>query len=827
MESVATMGSKRRLLGLSVLCIVVFNVLRFQARIYVDVDEDEAYYNLDDALGINKPTDENQDKIGSNQKDENDIVKKTITGSIFSWETSLTAKHATTYVPKLLIVRPIGNSLPPRHDKEQTVWNLKFILDHEPHQSNLQRHWFVNRIVDEEVETRILDLLHAHNESYTRIPFNLSEYASVPYVYSIHASNAVDPIHARGFRLRNKFAQKRIIDAIQNEKILYVANINVARNEMIEYGKRETDVDYILPFDGHCFLSNASFHSIQRAIAKSMSTSKQAKYFHTPLDRVKTSNDVLLNASYVPHATYESQIIFHRSAQARFHPRLRYGHMDKPELLIRMNVPGPWHEWLHWESWEHKLFLNQSHIVDLEPSIGVSVAGWVPRLSAGTTEDDSIREHARSTGMALLLQQLDSRVATELYGWSRHTYMYYDRDILRQEREKAQTSPNGAIGLVLQDLVERADKAMTRGSQSVMGKDKRECRVSGDCHDYYTEKWGTNNPSSYYVARKSDRSRAISFRSNTAILGLAYALTGNQSYAVKAAKHIRSWFVNPETQMTPSLRYAGTAWNNDTQTYNGTYSGVMEWKDLYYFLDTVRMIEESGELTSHDQDTLHDWFSRYLEYLLSSDQGADAYIANGIHGLYYDIQVAAVASYVGHDSVAIQTLHHTASRLERHISSHDGSIEAPVAATCESYQLWILQAWTTMARMARRVGVDLWECSLNLGNEIERLSRTNRSQSALCRASESTIPFFSDRDVCTGNRRRVDHTRWWPLWMEARSNCPHLKNRPLVTTTWLDSDSVPPPTRVHGMPSMFDSDSGIAPFWNLGLTKLRTRAFKL
>ena len=118
-----------------------------------------------------------------------------------------------------------------------------------------------------------------------------------------------------------------------------------------------------------------------------------------------------------------------------------------------------------------------------------------------------------------------------------------------------------------------------------------------------------------------------------------------------------------------------------------------------------------------------------------------------------------------------------------------------------------------MARMAPRVGADVWGYSFKLGSEV---ATSDRTHSALCRAFESTIPYFRDRDVCKGNKKKVDHKRWWPLWMEAKTNCPYLNDRPLVTPTWLDADSVPPPSSPHAMISMYQSAAAIAPFWNLG-----------
>lgn len=43
---------------------------------------------------------------------------------------------------------------------------------------------------------------------------------------------------------------------------------------------------------------------------------------------------------------------------------------------------------------------------------------------------------------------------------------------------------------------------------------------------------------------------------NTTCLALAYYFTYNETYAVKAADNIRTWFLDPDTAMVPSSKYA-------------------------------------------------------------------------------------------------------------------------------------------------------------------------------------------------------------------------------------------------------------------------------
>ena len=79
---------------------------------------------------------------------------------------------------------------------------------------------------------------------------------------------------------------------------------------------------------------------------------------------------------------------------------------------------------------------------------------------------------------------------------------------------------------------------------------------------------------------------------DTTTLALAWLATGRDAYIGHAADLVRRWFLDPETRMAPHLTYAQVRgrWPGDT----GAKSGLIEMKDLYYFLDAVRLVERAG-----------------------------------------------------------------------------------------------------------------------------------------------------------------------------------------------------------------------------------------
>ena len=117
---------------------------------------------------------------------------------------------------KYALVRIIGNDLVPRVKAGNSLENLKYIVENEYPFDNTEKCFVVNRIVDPEVECRIVEYLEKAGQRYLVLPVD---------TYSIEAP------------LEDKY--KAIID------------INVTRNDVLSFFKNDFDV--VLPLDGNCF----------------------------------------------------------------------------------------------------------------------------------------------------------------------------------------------------------------------------------------------------------------------------------------------------------------------------------------------------------------------------------------------------------------------------------------------------------------------------------------------------------------------------------------------------------------------------------------------
>jgi hypothetical protein len=95
-------------------------------------------------------------------------------------------------------------------------------------------------------------------------------------------------------------------------------------------------------------------------------------------------------------------------------------------------------------------------------------------------------------------------------------------------------------------------------------------RSAGGAHDYFSQadySWpdpakpdglpyvnrdGWSNPDTF----QQHRWALVRLGRGVGALGAAFKLTGERKYADHALKHLRAWFVTPETRMNPSLLYS-------------------------------------------------------------------------------------------------------------------------------------------------------------------------------------------------------------------------------------------------------------------------------
>lgn len=119
-----------------------------------------------------------------------------------------------------------------------------------------------------------------------------------------------------------------------------------------------------------------------------------------------TDNAALLSEAFMPAPVEEPQIIFRHDAREKFDERYPYGHLDKAELLLRLNVQGPWDNWVRaqWGMPRPKPSLEAGKF---------AAAGWVARLFSGQAAQEvgqastAIRIGTRAQALVDFIARLD------------------------------------------------------------------------------------------------------------------------------------------------------------------------------------------------------------------------------------------------------------------------------------------------------------------------------------------------------------------------------------------------------------------------------------
>ncbi len=692
-----------------------------------------------------------------------------------------------------VLYRILGNDLPPRHEAGQTLANLRFILDHEPEFPHCEKRFVVNRIVDPEQEAAVIALLEERGQSWLHIPFVLEEYGKAGW--DLESFFDGEPFFLRGKADRmTPYDRARAEAHLRRHKNNYLVNNNGARNAALRDGK--TRAKWVLPWDGNCFLTAAAWNEI----AAGVTAEPYLKYFTVPMSRTLDNAD-LLDPTHRPEADGEPQIVFRRDSAEEFDENRSYGRRPKVEMFYRLGIPGGWDGYMD-DVWDIPR-------PELSKDAGAcGAAGWVARLFSGQKElegergtDLRSRGEARIAAVTKMLDRFD--VAAMELTYRPERLVFYDETAVAALRDAAHGSADATLS---ERLRIEADLALQRGPYSVTQKTSRP--PSGDPQDYY-------HPAPYYwpnphtpdglpylrrdgervpgtrlyepESERYDRTRLQGLFDDTTLLALGWLATDNSAYIAHAAGLIRTWFLDEATRMTPHLLYAQTM--SQTAADTGSAFGLIELKDLYFFLDAVRLVERAGALTEAEMTAFRDWLREYLEWLETSPQGMKERLSRNNHGACYDLQTGAIAAFLG-DAERLERIFLTSRERILEQFADDGTQPEEMTRTQTAhYCCFNLQSWVNLATLAEACGHDLWSFEGAKGR-------------GLARAFEWLLPHMEQAAWPHPQIDPFDAERFLPLHLAARERLSTMGLRRLVDPAAL-------------RPIYFAHD-GIRPFWMLG-----------
>ena len=263
-----------------------------------------------------------------------------------------------------------------------------------------------------------------------------------------------------------------------------------------------------------------------------------------------------------------------------------------------------------------------------------------------------------------------------------------------------------------------------------------------DSNGPYIQRDGMSNPDNFVEHRHA----MIRLSEIIGTMGSAYVLTGDDKYVRQATKHLKAWFVDPETKMNPNLIYGQAIKGRAT----GRSTGVIDTIHLVEVARGALIMSKSPAFAAKDFEDVQGWFREYLKWLTTHPYGTEERAAKNNHGVCWAMQAAAFAQLVGDEKQLAAIRQQFKTVFVPNQMAEDGSFPAELRRTKPyGYSLFVIDAMAGVAQIASTPEDDLWQFALPDGRGMNK-------------AMEFIVPYIEDKSKWPGKH---DVLYWdeWPV----------------------------------------------------------------
>jgi Alginate lyase len=271
-------------------------------------------------------------------------------------------------------------------------------------------------------------------------------------------------------------------------------------------------------------------------------------------------------------------------------------------------------------------------------------------------------------------------------------------------------------------------------------------RSAGGPHDYFSEGdyWWPDpqNPDGPYIQRDGEsnpdnflahRRALMRLSVHVPALAAAWRVTKQQRYSDHARRHLRAWFRDEPTRMTPHLLYSQAIKGR----FTGRGTGIIDTVHLVEVARAITVLERGKQLADEEQTAFRDWFSRYLTWMTTHQYGIDEREARNNHGTCWVMQVAEFARYVGRDDLVAYCRDRYRTVLVPNQIAADGSFPEELRRTKPyGYSLFNLDGMAMCCEILSAPQDSLWTFELADGRGIRK-------------AFAFLVPFIADKKKWT------------------------------------------------------------------------------
>jgi len=255
-------------------------------------------------------------------------------------------------------------------------------------------------------------------------------------------------------------------------------------------------------------------------------------------------------------------------------------------------------------------------------------------------------------------------------------------------------------------------------------------RSAGGEHDYYSEGdywWpnpkkpdgpyirrdGKTNPDNFVAHRKS----LIRLSDIIGTLTSAYLITHEEKYAAAAVLHLKAWFVNQDTRMSPSLLYGQAIKGR----HSGRSIGIIDTIHLVEVALGTKLLSGSNSFKNKDLTAVKGWFREYLAWINTHPYGLSERRHPNNHGVCWSLQAAAFADLLGDSDQLAWIRNQFKNVYLKEMMNKDGEFPQELKRTKPyGYSLFVIDAMAGVAQMASTPEDDLWAFQLPDGRGMQK-----------------------------------------------------------------------------------------------------------
>ena len=318
-------------------------------------------------------------------------------------------------------------------------------------------------------------------------------------------------------------------------------------------------------------------------------------------------------------------------------------------------------------------------------------------------------------------------------------------------------------------------------------------RSAGGAPDFFAEAdymWpDPENPTGPYKARDGQtnpdnfvahRHAMVRLSEIMGTLGSAYLLTGDEQYVRPAVVHLKAWFVDSATRMTPHLLYGQAVRGKET----GRSIGIIDTIHLIEVARAAELMQGSPAFPAADCAQVKQWFRAYLDWLTSHPYGKKERINGNNHEVCWAMQAAAFARLVGDEGVLESIRSDFKTRMLPLQMAPDGSFPRELRRTKPyGYSLFVMDAMAGVAQIASTPTDNLWTYSLADGRSMRR-------------GMDFLVPFIEDKTRWPG-RQDIAHWNDWPVRQPCLVLAGVQLQEPAYTRIWERLEADPQDTEVR------------------------------